>query len=133
MSDTHETNDQGHTTAAVQLPPASVDFKALNDALAAGQAPDAAREAAVIPETLALSADEAQAAAAESVAAAPVLTSLSKPDLVDVATAESVLEAKDASGNRIAFADGTRAQMIEAIEGRRAGIDIFAPADVDPA
>jgi hypothetical protein len=118
--------------AAVPLPPASVDFNALNDALAAGQDPGKARNDAIVSETLALSADEAQARAAESVAEAPSLAGMVKPDLLDVGDREFVHFARDREGNVIPFADASNARMVEAIEAKRAGAPILpetAPAD----
>lgn len=117
MSDTH--NDQGHTAAPADRPPASIDFNALNDALAAGQSPEDAVAAAIFPETLALSADEAAAQAAESVAEAPKLAGLNKAELLAIGEKESVTDALDKDGFLIPFADASNPRMIEAIEAKR--------------
>ncbi|MEA3044575.1 MAG: hypothetical protein QOH47_2413 [Sphingomonadales bacterium] len=112
---------------AVPLPPASIDFNALNDALAAGHAADKARNAAIVEGTLALSADEAQARAAESAAALPSLVGLNKDALVAASAAENVQWAQDSDGNAVPFAEASNARMREAIEAMRDGTPIASP------
>lgn len=115
-------------TAAIQLPPASVDFNALHDALKAGKSHDEARAAAVVEETVALTGDEAAARAAESVAEAPSLHGRSADELADIATLEQVLHAHDRDGNVVAFADaGSIARQREAIEAKRTGTPVLPP------
>lgn len=103
------------------LPPASVDFNALHDALAAGATPEEACEAAVIAETVPISADEAAARAAASVIEAPKLAGLTKSELLAIGEAEAVTLALDKDGFGIPFADASNPRMIEAIEAKRRG------------
>ena len=120
-------------TAAVQLPPAGVDFNALHDALADGATPEEARNAGVIAETVAISADEAAARAAQSIAEAPTLGKLDKAALIELAGEKCVTHARNAEGVVIPFADATNAQMREAIEASRAGTPILPDAETDVA
>lgn len=109
----------------VMLPPASVDFNSLNDALHAGEDPATAVENAIFAETLAMSADEARAAVAESAAERPTLSGLTKAKLLEIAGDEGVtLALRD--DEEIPVADATNAQIIAAIETRRASL--LAPA-----
>lgn len=117
-------------TAAVQLPPASVDFNALHDALKRGASHAEALDAAVIKDTVALTGAEAEARAAESAAEAPSLHGKSADDLADIATVEQVLHALDRDGNVVAFAEaGSIARQRDAIEAKRAGTPIL-PAEL---
>jgi hypothetical protein len=116
-----ETNDQGHTAAAASTPPASIDFNKLNDALAAGHSPEDAVAAAIFPETLVVSADEAAARAAESVAEVPKLAGLNKAELLAIGEKEVVTDALDKDGFIIPFAEASNPRMVEAIEAKRAG------------
>lgn len=117
-----------HTASAPQLPPASIDFNALNDALRAGEPAEKALDTSVIEGTLALSADEAAVRAVQSAAEAPTLSGKTKAELAPIAKAEVVTHARDKDGNVIAFADATQPQMVEAIEAKRAGQPIIPAA-----
>jgi hypothetical protein len=121
------------TAVAPLLPPASVDFNALHEACLAGATHEEALDRAIFPETVAMSADEAAARAAESVAAAPTLAGLNKAQLSDIATVEGVTFARDKDGTVIAFADATNDQMRDAIEAKRAGEPVEARTTSDAA
>lgn len=124
------------TPTAPQLPPASVDFNALDEACRNGLSHAEALDAAVVKETVALSADEARQQAAASVAEAPTLGGLNKAQLLEIAAAdrEDVAYALDDGGNVIAFGDARNDQMRSAIEAKRRGEPV-APVDpvTDPA
>ena len=60
-----------HTEAAPLLPPASVDFNKLHDAMRAGTDGDKAVEVSVVSETLARPADDPTAASTDRTVAAP--------------------------------------------------------------
>jgi hypothetical protein len=122
-----------HTETVPQLPPASVDFNALNDACRDGLDHAKILDAALIADTVALSADEAATRAAESVAAAPSVAGLNKVDLLEIGENETVAYARDRDGNVIPFADATNDQMREAIEAKRAGQPIEASTTSDVA
>jgi len=121
-------------TAPLHLPPASVDFNALHDALKGGASHAEALDAAVIAETVALTGAEAEARAAESAAVAPSLHGKGAEELAGIATIEQVLHALDRDGKVVPFAEaGSIARQREAIEAKRAGTPILPPTPGDAA
>lgn len=105
-----------NTEAAPLLPPASVDFNALHDACVAGKEPDAARDAAVIGETLG---DPVDAAAAPD--SDDGLDELTKPQLQERARRFGIAFETDANKDRLK-------DLLREAPGGAANPDVIADA-----